>query len=66
MVGNGSIDTKRHASEPPEIDYDHKSDNTEYDGFCILLKTPRREDKVIKKMGGHQDSEIQCWQLVVM
>ena len=58
MIGDGTIDSKRKPSEPPEVGYNQESDNAEYDAFGSLLQTPGGEDEVVKNVGGHQDGEV--------
>jgi len=66
VIPDGTLNTKRNGSEPPECaDYCNSRDNE----YCILrrlLELPSfREHQLVKHVTRHEDREPECGEVVV-
>ena len=65
MIPYRSIHAPRHTAEPPEVRDDDQADDSEDDILRALSYTFWSEDEVIEDVAGHENGEVERWEVVM-
>lgn len=58
-----AVDAPRNSTEPPRVRKNRECDDDEENILGALQDAASGEDEVVEHVGGHQDSEVERWEL---